>query len=168
MLFEAEQFKNKMRCRMKRSEQSVGINFFVRPESRSASIDRHVVGAQRAMVKLMMWPRVSRHGLCLIALITLLYSTLLVIVTGCASAHADRSPSHHSHHSQQGSSGLDSLCAWTCQATADAVTAIGPSPAATEIFAGPANLTPYSFIRSVDVSAVPARAPPSIPFIKLG
>ncbi len=121
-----------------------------------------------ATVKFMMRSRASRPSMCLIALVPLLYSTLLVPVASCASAHADRSQSHQNHHSEQGSSGLNSFCAWACQATADAVVAIGPSPTATEILASPADLIPYPFIPSADVSAVPTRAPPSIPFVRLG
>ncbi|MGQ0556555.1 MAG: hypothetical protein ACT4PN_11510 [Nitrospiraceae bacterium] len=116
----------------------------------------------------MMRSRVSRPSLCLIALVTLAYSALLVLFTGCVLVHADRSQSHQNHHSEQGSSGLNSLCAWACQATADAVAAIGPSPTVTEILACPADPIPYPFIRSADVSTVPTRAPPSIPFVKLG
>lgn len=112
----------------------------------------------------MMRSRVSRYGMCLIVL---LYSTLVVIATGCASAHADRSQSHQNHHPEQGSSGLDSLCAWACQATADPVVALGPAPTGTEILASPADLIPYSFILSAGVSAVSARAPPTISFVKL-
>lgn len=150
------------------SKELVATHVCMRSESTSPVIDRQVAEAQAAMVKFMMRSRVSRHSLSLIALITLLYSTLLVIVTGCASAHADRSPSHHSHHSQQGSPGLNSLCAWACQATAGGVVVSGPLPTVTETVVGPADLTPYSFIRLVDVFAVPARAPPSIPFVSLG
>ncbi|MBM4126443.1 MAG: hypothetical protein FJ247_03710 [Nitrospira sp.] len=120
------------------------------------------------IVKFMMQSRVSRHGMALIACVTLIYSALLVIVPGCASAYADRSHHQQHHHDEQGSSGLNALCAWACQATADAVLAMGPSPAVTEHLASSADLIPYPFIHSADVSHVPTRAPPSTSFVRLG
>lgn len=110
----------------------------------------------------------SRHNVFLVGLVTLVYSALLVMAAGCALAHADRSQSHHHHHSGQGSSGHNSLCAWACQATADAAAAIEPPPTVTEILIGPIDLIPYQFIHSAGLSTVPARAPPSISFVRLG
>lgn len=95
----------------------------------------------------------------------LVYSALLVMAAGCALAHADFSQGHQHHHSEQGSSGLHSLCAWACQATADAVAAIGPPPTVTELLVVAIHLIPYQFIHSADYSAVPPRAPPSIPVV---
>ena len=101
----------------------------------------------------------------LIGLMAVVYSTLLVMAAGCALAHADLSQSHQHHHSGQGSSGLHSLCAWACQATADAVAAIGPPPTVTGILVGSIHLSPYQFIQLADYSTVSPRAPPSIPVV---
>ncbi len=120
------------------------------------------------MIKFMTWSRVSRHSVCLIGLMTLVYSALLVMAAGCALAHADPFQSHQHHQGEQGSSGLNSLCAWACQATADAVEANGPPPTVTEILAGPIDLIPYPFIHSAGFSTFPTRAPPSVPFMRLG
>lgn len=98
----------------------------------------------------------------LIGLLTLVYSALLVMAAGCALAHADLAQGHEHHHSEQGSSGLHSLCAWACQATADAVVTVGPPPTVTEILVGSIHLIRYPFIHSADYSAVSPRAPPSI------
>ena len=97
-----------------------------------------------------------------IGLLTLVYSALLVMAAGCALAHTDLSQGHQHHHSQQESSGLHSLCAWACQATADAVVTVGPPPTVAEILAGSIHLIPSQFIHSADYSAVSPRAPPSI------
>lgn len=120
------------------------------------------------MVKFMMRSRVSPHAMCLIALVTLLYSTLVVIVAGCASAHLDRSQSHEEHHGKQGSPGLDSLCAWACQANTDTGVAIGLAPTVTEMLASQADLIPYLCIRLAQLPNVPTRAPPPPPFVRLG
>jgi hypothetical protein len=167
MLFKADQSKNTIRCRRAQSDKSVAANALAQSESRSASVDK-AAQVQRAMMKFIMLPRVSRHGMYLIALVTLLYSTLPVIVAGCAVAHTARSQGHQSHHGEQGSSGLNSLCAWACQATADAVATMGPAPTVREILAGSVDLFPYPFIRSAERSNVPTRAPPVIFFVNLG
>lgn len=120
------------------------------------------------MVKFMTWSRIPLHSGCLIGLVTLAYSALLVMAAGCVPAHADRPQSHQHHHTEQESSGLNSLCAWSCQATADAVVAIGPPSAVTKLLVGPIDLVSYAFIYSADLSTVHPRAPPSIPLVRLG
>ena len=112
--------------------------------------------------------RASRHTVWLIGLVALIYSALLVMVTGCALAHADRSQNHRHHHSEEGPSNQNLLCAWACQVVGDAAEASEPPSAVTEILVGPIDLTPYQFIHSSDFSTVPTRAPPSIPFDRFG
>ncbi len=167
MLFKTDPFNNTIRCPIAQSEKSAATNLLLESASGPASTDRQGFAVQAAMMKFMMRSRASRQSMCLIALVPLLYGTLIVMAAGCASALADRSQKHQSHHSEQGSFGLNSLCAWACQATADTVVAIEPSPTVMEILAGPADLIPYPFIPSVDVSAVSTRAPPSILFVRL-
>ena len=109
-----------------------------------------------------------RQNVCFIGLVVLIYSALLVMATGCALAHADRSQNHRHHHSEEGPSNQNLLCAWACQVVGDATEASEPPSAVTEILVGPIDLTPYQFIHSSDFSTVPTPAPPSIPFVRLG
>ena len=111
---------------------------------------------------------ISRHNVCLIGLVALIYSALTVMAAGCALNHVDRSQSHQHHHSEQGSPDQNLLCAWACQATADAAAASGSPPAVTKLMVGLADFTSsrlYLFQRS---STVRSRAPPPIPFVRLG
>ncbi|MDC8446967.1 MAG: hypothetical protein LV473_01280 [Nitrospira sp.] len=116
----------------------------------------------------MMRSHVSRHTVCLIGLVTLIYSALLVMAAGCALTHADRSQNHQHHHSEEGSSDHNVLCVWACQATADAAEAIGSPPTVTELVGGPADLDSHRLCFLQPPSSTQTRAPPSIPFIRLG
>ena len=110
----------------------------------------------------------SRHTVWLISLVTMLYSTLLVMAAGCALAHADRSQSHQHHHNEEGSSDRNVLCEWACQATADAAEASGPPPTVTELLVGSADLVSDQLCLLPRSSTLQTRAPPSTPLVKLG
>ena len=114
----------------------------------------------------MMRSHTSRHAVWLIALVALIYGALLVIAEGCALTHADRSQSHH--HNGEGSSDQNVLCAWACQATADAPEASGPPPTVAELLVGLADLIPTRLCLLPSSSNVQTRAPPLIPFVRLG
>lgn len=115
-----------------------------------------------------MYSDVYRLKVGLIGLVTLIYSSLLVMAAGCALAHADRSQSHQHHHSEEGSSDQNLLCVWACQATADAVEPSWPSLAVTELVARPADLDSHRPCFLQPPSGTQTRAPPSISFIRLG
>jgi len=66
------------------------------------------------------------HNLSIVGCTVLMYAALVVLSTGCALAHADRTQAHH-HHSEEGSSSQSAFCAWGCQATSDIVSAAEPS-----------------------------------------
>lgn len=104
----------------------------------------------------------------LIAGCVLLYTVLLVMSTGCTLAHVGQLSSQHHHHGEEGSSTQNTVCAWICQATADAAVAIGPSPTVTELVVGSADLAFSRLVLSPTSSAVHARAPPPIFFVRLG
>jgi hypothetical protein len=106
----------------------------------------------------------SRHvPLVLIAAgYAVLYTALLVMSTGCALAHAEQASGHPHHHSEERSSSQNALCAWACQATADAAVAIEPSSAVTEKLVGPADFVAHQLFLSADFSATQSRAPPPV------
>jgi len=110
----------------------------------------------------------SRHTVCLIGLVTLIYSALLVMAAGCALVHTDRSQNHQHHHSEERSSDHSLLCVWACQATADAAEADGPPPTVTELLSGPGDLDSHRLSLLQPPSGAQTRAPPSILFIRLG
>lgn len=110
----------------------------------------------------------SRHTVCLIGLVTLIYSALTVMAAGCAPTHADRSQNHQHHHGEEGSSNHNLLCVWACQATADAAEVSESPPTATELVDGPADPDSHRLGLVPPPSGAQTRAPPSIPFIRLG
>ncbi|TKB89840.1 MAG: hypothetical protein E8D40_14235 [Nitrospira sp.] len=103
-----------------------------------------------------------------IARCALIYTGLLVMSSACTLAHAEQVSSHHHHHGEERSSDQHALCAWTCQATADAAVTIGSSPTVTELLVGAVDLASSRLVRSSIFSAVHARAPPSRLFVGLG
>jgi hypothetical protein len=105
------------------------------------------------------------------ALITgcaVLYAALLVMSTGCAFAHSKHVSNSHHHHGEEGSSNQNALCAWTCQATADAAVVIGPPPTVTALVVWSADLASSPVVSSAPSSSTHSRAPPSISFVRLG
>ena len=111
---------------------------------------------------------VFRHNVYFIGLVALIYSALTVMAAGCALTHTDRSQNHQHHHNEKGSSDHSVLCVWACQATADAAEA-GESPQfVTELEARPADLDSHRLCLLQPPSSAQTRAPPSIPFIRLG
>lgn len=120
------------------------------------------------MVRLMTRSRISHPSRYLIGLVTFVYSVLLVMAAGCALAHADRSQSQQHHHGEQGSSTQNSLCAWACQATADTAVAIGSPSTVAELVVALSILVSDQPILSISSAMVHSRAPPSIPFFRLG
>ena len=115
-----------------------------------------------------MHSHVSRHNVYFIGLVALIYSALTVMAAGCALTHADRSQNHQHHHSEKGSSDQSVLCVWACQATADAAEAGGSPPIVTELASGPADLDSHRLCLLQPTSGAQTRAPPSIPFIRIG
>jgi len=119
------------------------------------------------MMKVVRHSSISRQSICLALFLTLVYSILLVMAAGCAFAHAGQAEHQH-HHDEQGSSAKNSLCAWACQATADTLVVIGPPLSVAELVVERYNLISNPLICSISSSTVPSRAPPSIPFVRLG
>ena len=110
----------------------------------------------------------SRHTVCLIGLVTLIYSALIVMAAGCTLTHADRPQNHQHHHSEKGSSDQSLLCAWACQATADTAEASGSPPTVTELVVGPADLVYDQLCLLQQSFTLQTRAPPSILLVRLG
>ncbi len=115
-----------------------------------------------------MYSHVYRRKVCLIGIVTLIYSVLTVMAAGCTLTHADRSQGHQHHHSEEGSSDHNVLCVWACQATADAAEASESLPTVMELAVGPADFTSSRLCLLQPPSGAQPRAPPSIPFIRLG
>lgn len=121
------------------------------------------------MVKFMMRSHVFRRNMCFIGLVTLIHSALLVMAVGCSLTHADGSQRHQRHHhSEEQSSNHNVLCALACHATVDNAEASAPPPTAAELMVGPADLASHQLGFLQPRSGVQTRAPPSIPFIRLG
>ncbi|MBS0181545.1 MAG: hypothetical protein JSS39_04035 [Nitrospira sp.] len=116
----------------------------------------------------MMRSHVCCRKVWLVELVTLIYSALLVMAAGCALDHADPSQNHQHHHSEERSSDHNLLCAWACQATTDAAEASEPPPAAAGLAVGPADFDSHRLCLLPLSSTLQARAPPSVPFIRLG
>lgn len=116
----------------------------------------------------MMRFHVCRRKACLVELVALIYSALLVMAAGCALDHADRSQNHQHHHGEERSSDHNLLCAWACQATTDAAEASGPPPTAAGLVVGLDDLDSHRLCLLPLSSTVQARAPPSVPFVRLG
>jgi hypothetical protein len=110
----------------------------------------------------------SHHAVWLVGLVTLIYSTLLVMAAGCALAHADGSQNHRHHNNEQGSSNQNLLCTWACQATADTAEASGCPPTVAELVVGPADLVYGQLCLLQRSSTLQTRAPPLIPLVRLG
>lgn len=90
----------------------------------------------------------------------LLYTVVLVVGGSCELLHGGLSQSHHQHHGDQGSSAPNAFCAWICQATADAMVAIGPPMATADLILGVSEFITTEFVLSTPSSERHLRAPP--------
>ncbi|NOT95162.1 MAG: hypothetical protein HOP00_02470 [Nitrospira sp.] len=112
-------------------------------------------------------PPFNRQMVLPAVLVALSYAALVVLAAVCAFGHGDPSSSH-AHHGSPEASPHNALCAWTCQATSDAVVAMA-SPMATS---GPVvrlvMLPPHQPASSSSSSVLHSRAPPSMPFARIG
>lgn len=98
----------------------------------------------------------------------LLYAVVLIVSSSCALVHGDLNHGQHQHHGDQGSSTQNNICAWACQATADAVAAVGPPSTAGNLAIGPGEFSSAGIVLSTYSSSIQSRAPPSPLFVSLG
>jgi hypothetical protein len=112
-------------------------------------------------------PPLNRQLVLPAVLIALSYGALVVLAAACAFGHGDLFGSH-AHHGSPEASAHNALCAWACQATSDAVVAVASPMAAS----GPAVrlvvLPSHQPASSLSSSVLRSRAPPSIPFARIG
>lgn len=99
-------------------------------------------------------------------LVALSYVSLVVLAAACAFGHADMAGSH-AHHGSHESGPHNALCAWACQATSDAVVAMGPSLAPSGLVVRQV-VVPSDPSASSSLSVLRSRAPPSGRLILIG
>ncbi len=120
------------------------------------------------MMKIVRHSRISHQSVCLVVLVTVVYSALLVMAAGCALVHMDQSHGQPHHHGEPGSSSQNSLCAWACQVTADTTVTIGSPSTVAELIVRLPNLVLDPRLGLFSSSTAHSRAPPSISFVRLG
>ena len=110
---------------------------------------------------------VSRSTLLVAGFVALAYASLAALAASCAVSHVDPS-SGHTHQGSQDAIPHNALCTWACQATSDA----GPATEPPALSIGPVvrlvASSPNKVIPSRASSQFHSRAPPSIPFVRIG
>lgn len=112
-------------------------------------------------------PSFNRQMVLPAVLVALSYVALVVLAAACAFGHGDLSGSH-AHHGSPEASPHNALCAWACQATSDAVVAVASPMAASGPVVRLVVLPPHQPASSSFSSVLHSRAPPSIPFARIG
>jgi hypothetical protein len=110
---------------------------------------------------------VSRSTVLVAGFVALAYASLAAMAASCALSHVDPS-SGHAHHGSQEAAPHNALCAWACQATSDAGLVTESPALSTGLVVRQVVSSPHQAIPSLASSLLRSRAPPSVPFVRIG